>query len=219
MSGGAQRAGTPLRSPLGAPSAANPRALTKPSPPGASVFRPAPVLGLIRQLRVCPRNGGRSTTSLDPTPPRTTGAAFPRRHLTPHGRISKRVTLPPTASTRPARSRPGIVRRGLRIPPASRSTYGVPVRKCQSAAFTDTASTRTNTSVSPTTGLATSRSSSQSGEPYRPLDYRFQARPPGSTVLVDPSARSRSTGPMLRSGATRGGRGARAGCCGPSSCG
>ena len=79
----------------------------------------------------------------------------------------KRVTLPPTASTRPARSRPGIVRLGLRIPEASRGTYGIPVRKCQSTAFTDAAWTRTNTSVSPTTGLATSRSSSQSGEPYR----------------------------------------------------
>ena len=76
-------------------------------------------------------------------------------------------TRAPTASTTPARSVPGTGSFGRSSPaPIRRRTYGRPVTMCHTSAWTDAARTRTSTSPSAGSGVATSRRSrTSSGGP------------------------------------------------------
>ena len=82
---------------------------------------------------------------------------------------SKPVTSVPTASTVPARLRPGLEYFGRRSPkPARRIGYGRPAITCQVPRSTLAACTRTRTSSSPIVGLSisSSRRTSSGAGPY-----------------------------------------------------
>jgi len=103
------------------------------------------------------------------TSPKT---ASPRRN---------RSTRLPTATTVPATSQPPILTRGgeladtaRRIAPTTRKNSGGPLRMNRSKSLSDDACTRTSTSFSAGTGLATSRSS---GEPDSPRTIAFIVLP------------------------------------------
>src|SRR2546430_7736298 len=85
----------------------------------------------------------------------------------------KRVTPAPTASTRPARSIPGIRVFGRRSPKAARAAYGSPAIRCQTPWSTPAAWTRTSTSPAPGLGTGTSSTRSTSTDPYRSWTIAF----------------------------------------------